>query len=142
MGHERPANLLHVRSPPELVINTNANVDVNVRDVDGNTPLHHAAMSGTVPGYSRSSSTTTTRSLDAAKFLVEECGADVLIRNHVRMTPYDVASTQSVRGYLLPRQLRAENDAASGMAASHSHPGVVGTMVVGGGEGGGGVGGE
>lgn len=46
--------------------------------------------------------------MQVVKYLVEECGSLVLAKTQSGQTPYDVASTQAVRGYLLPKQLQAE----------------------------------
>ena len=73
-------------------------INVESTDGEGMTPLHHAsASSGNPPA-----------ALATVKFLVEECGANVLSKSYAGATPYDVASAQSVRGYLLPKQLQKE----------------------------------
>ena len=46
--------------------------------------------------------------LETVKYLVEQCGASVVLRDAAGRTPYDVGSSQAVKGYLLPRQLQQE----------------------------------
>ena len=74
-------------------------VTVNSTDYNGLTPLHYASSSTYI---------TPQQSLGVVKYLVEECGANVLTKNQDGFTPYDIASSQAVRGYLLPKQLQAE----------------------------------
>lgn len=82
----------------ELIVNRGVSVDT--LDQSGYTPLHHAASTKLINANV---------SLQVAKFLVEECGASVITKSQQQQqTPYDVASSQAVRGYLLPKQLQAE----------------------------------
>ena len=108
----------------ELLSNDNYGMDVNSPDGDGNTALHHASSSSPNNGRGDGGSS----SLDAVRILVEEYGADVLRRNGAGRTPYDAASTQAVRDYLLHRQLQAENPAVIIVA------GKAGDFVNGGGD--------
>ncbi|KAL7482545.1 hypothetical protein ACHAW6_008224 [Cyclotella cf. meneghiniana] len=71
-------------------------VRVDLTDYNGWSALHHAA------------SGTTANSLPLVKYLVEECQASILLKTNDGATAYDVASSQAVRGYLLPRQLQLE----------------------------------
>lgn len=69
------------------------NVDVNVMCPRQNSPLHFAAA------QSRD---------DAVKFLVSH-GANPALRNRSGRTPYDVASGDNIRQFLLPLQFRHED---------------------------------
>jgi hypothetical protein len=71
-------------------------VRVDLTDYNGWAALHHA------------SSSSSTNSLQLVKYLVEDCGASILLKTNEGRTAYDVASSQGVRGYLLPRQLQLE----------------------------------
>ena len=71
-------------------------VRVDLTDYNGWTALHHASASSS------------SNALMIVKYLVEECGASILLKTNEGGTAYDVASSQSVRGYLLPRQLQLE----------------------------------
>lgn len=74
-------------------------VDVNLKDVQGNTALHHAARNG---------------NLDMVKVLVER-GCSVLAKNNSNQTAYDVSEAHHfVRQYLLPLQFQAESAASYG----------------------------
>ena len=70
-------------------------VRVDLTDYNGWTALHHASCASV-------------NSLALVKFLVEECSASILLKTNDGSTAYDVATTQAVRGYLLPRQLQLE----------------------------------
>lgn len=74
-------------------------VRVDLTDYQGWSSLHHAAASGSIPPA---------QALAMVKVLVEECHASVLLKNASAQTAYDVASSQAVRGYLLPKQLQLE----------------------------------
>eukprot|EP00957_Ditylum_brightwellii_P004506 342529-Ditylum_brightwellii.AAC.1 len=65
-------------------------------DYNGNTPLHHAATSNTPTA------------LSVVQDLVNNHKVSVLVKNSSGQTPYDLASLQSVKGFLLPLQLQAE----------------------------------
>lgn len=76
-------------------------VDTTI-DSFGYTALHHASSTKYI---------TPQQSLLVVKFLVEECNSSVIIKSNSTsgyQTPYDVANSQAVRGYLLPKQLQAE----------------------------------
>lgn len=103
---------------------TNASIygmDVNSTDSEGNTALHHAAASSSGSG---TGGIDPNQSLSIVKLLVEEYSANVLWKNYNGCTPYDMARSQTVRGYLLPKQLQAEaalgmmDDAAAATPAS------------------------
>jgi hypothetical protein len=86
----------------ELLTNASIyGIDVNSTDSEGNTALHHAAASST-------GGIDPNQSLSIVKLLVEEYSANVLWKNYNGYTPYDMARSQTVRGYLLPKQLQAE----------------------------------
>jgi len=71
-------------------------------DTFGYTALHHASSTKQI---------TPQQSLLIVKFLVEECNSSVILKSNSQsgyQTPYDVATSQAVRGYLLPKQLQAE----------------------------------
>lgn len=89
----------------------NMRIDVNLRDANGNTPLHHAARSGW---------------LNLCKYLVER-GGNVLIKNHAGQNSYDVSDAHHlVRQYLLPLQFQAEgnnNDSSSPFPGSGNNSG-------------------
>ena len=46
--------------------------------------------------------------LETVTYLVEQCGASVVLRDAAGRTPYDVGASQAVKGYLLSRQLQQE----------------------------------
>jgi hypothetical protein len=69
-------------------------VPLNLRDKDGNTTLHYAAMGG---------------HLDLCKFLIER-GVSPASRNSAGRSPYDVSENHHiVRQYLLPIMFQAES---------------------------------
>ncbi len=83
--------------------------DMESKDKYGNGLLHAAAKGG---------------KLDTVKFLLGR-GADVSRRNTSRQTAYDVAESHIVRQYLLPLQLRAEPEPATGSLAAVHNPDVI-----------------
>eukprot|EP00956_Cyclotella_meneghiniana_P029891 scaffold73914_cov61-Cyclotella_meneghiniana.AAC.2 len=90
----------------------NRGVRVDITDYNGWSALHHASAS------------TMNSSLPLVKFLVEECNASILLKNNEGGTAYDVASSQSVRGYLLPRQLQLETKEALDNGGKGLMPGI------------------
>jgi len=84
-----------------LIFQRNMIVDTTI-DSFGYTALHHASSTKQI---------TPQQSLLIVKFLVEECNSSVILKSNSQsgyQTPYDVANSQAVRGYLLPKQLQAE----------------------------------
>jgi hypothetical protein len=72
-----------------------------ILDGEGNTPLHSACMSKNPDN------------LALIKRLVEIVGKPAVgVKNNAGQTPYDVATLNSIRQYLLPIQLQAETQAA------------------------------
>lgn len=90
----------------------NRGVRVDITDYNGWSALHHASAS------------MMNSSLPLVKFLVEECNATILLKNNEGGTAYDVASSQSVRGYLLPRQLQLETKEALDNGGKGLMPGI------------------
>jgi hypothetical protein len=91
----------------ELLANASLyGIDVNSTDSEGNTALHHAAASSS--GSGTTGGMDPNQCLSIVKLLVEEYNANVLWKNYNALTPYDMARSQTVRGYLLPKQLQAE----------------------------------
>ncbi|KAL7528679.1 hypothetical protein ACHAWF_002662 [Thalassiosira exigua] len=78
---------------------TTRGMAVDCLDYEGRTPLHYAGSSSSTPPQA---------ALSLVKMLVEEFGASVLSKDRNGQTPYDVATSQAVRGYLLPKQLQQE----------------------------------
>ena len=76
-------------------------VDLTFIDSQGNSPLHYASMS-----------TDQARALPVVKMLVTEYKASPCAKNSAGQTPYDLASLNMVRQYLLPLQLQAETQHA------------------------------
>ena len=70
--------------------------NTNIVDYAGNTPLHYACLSENKV------------SMDTVRLLVTQFGASVVAKNSEGQTPYDLASVNSVRQYLLPLQLQQE----------------------------------
>ena len=84
-----------------LIFQRNVIVDTTL-DSFGYTALHHASSTKQISPQ---------QSLVVVKFLVEQCNSSVIIKSNSQsgyQTPYDVATSQAVRGYLLPKQLQAE----------------------------------
>jgi hypothetical protein len=89
------------------------NLPIEQSDLAGNTPLHHASMS-------RSPTT----ALECVKLLIQEYGASVLSKNAQGQTPYDVATMNSIRQFLLPIQLQAETRIALENGGQGLPPGI------------------
>jgi ankyrin repeat protein len=64
----------------------NAGADTNVKDGGGNTPIHYAAKSGSVP---------------LMKVLLEKTSANLKTKNNIGMTPIDLAPNKEAKKYLL-----------------------------------------
>jgi hypothetical protein len=77
------------------------------------TPLHHACMS-----------TQRATGLEVVKILINECGADPCAKNSQGQTPYDVATLDSIRQYLLPIQLQRETQYALDNGGKGLPPGI------------------
>jgi hypothetical protein len=100
-----PTLIRHILSQP--------GADPNVVDASGNTPLHCAVMSN-------NQETT----LMVVKMLLQEYQASVLAKNASGQTPYDVASLNMVRQFLLPLQLQQETQAALDNGGVGLPPGI------------------
>lgn len=94
------------------LIMTQPGINVAQPDVAGNTPLHYASMS------------TAPNGLDVVKLLVTSYGASVLTKNSQGQTPYDLATLNSIRQYLLPIQLQAETQIALDNGGQGLPPGI------------------
>lgn len=81
-------------------------------DAAGNTPLHYASMS------------TAHNGLDIVKLLVTSYSASVIVKNASGQTPYDVATRNGIRQYLLPIQLQAETQIALDNGGQGLPPGI------------------
>ena len=81
-------------------------------DAKGNTPLHAACTSSK------------TIALDVVKLLVSEFQANVTTKNSNGETPYDVATLNSIRQYLLPIQLQKETQEALDNGGVGLPPGI------------------
>jgi hypothetical protein len=79
-------------------------------DGAGNSLLHCAASAPT--------------GLDLVKMLLNEMGANVCAKNHQGQTPYDVATLNSIRQYLLPIQLQQETREALQNGGTGLPPGI------------------
>ena len=88
-------------------------VDLTYIDSQGNTPLHYATMS-----------TERTRALPTIKMLVSEFKASVVAKNSMGQTPYDLASLDMVRQFLLPLQLQEETRQAIDNGGVGLPPGI------------------
>ena len=84
-----------------------------VTDAAGNTPLHHASMS-----------TDTVNGANVVKMLVTEYNASVVAKNWQGQTPYDVATLNGIRQYLLPIQLQQETQQAIDNGGVGLPPGI------------------
>jgi hypothetical protein len=82
-------------------------------DYAGCTPLHHACMS-----------TQRSNGLEVVKFLINDCGADACAKNSQGKTPYDVATLDSIRQYILPIQLQMETQYALDNGGRGLPPGI------------------
>eukprot|EP00537_Pseudo-nitzschia_pungens_P011057 CAMPEP_0172385446 /NCGR_PEP_ID=MMETSP1061-20121228/3118_1 /TAXON_ID=37318 /ORGANISM="Pseudo-nitzschia pungens, Strain cf. pungens" /LENGTH=1522 /DNA_ID=CAMNT_0013114481 /DNA_START=89 /DNA_END=4660 /DNA_ORIENTATION=+ len=88
-------------------------VSIQQPDYSGSSPLHHACMS-----------TQKTTALEVVKLLVNEYGADPCAKNSQGQTPYDVATLNSIRQYLLPIQLQRETQYALDNGGVGLTPGI------------------
>jgi hypothetical protein len=88
-------------------------MNIEQPDYNGNTPLHHACMSSQ-----------RTQSLPVVKMLLNDYGASVLSKNSQGQTPYDVATLDSVRQFLLPIQLQRETQIALDNGGHGLPPGI------------------
>lgn len=90
-------------------------VRVDIADYNGWTALHHAAASSSMSAQS---------ALATVKVLVEELGASVVMKDATAQTPYDVGTSQAVRGYLLPKQLQQETQECLDNGGAGLMPGI------------------
>ena len=88
-------------------------VSIEQPDYAGMTPLHHACMS-----------TNKSMGLAVVKILLKEYNADPCAKNSQGQTPYDVASLDSIRQYLLPIQLQRETQYALDNGGVGLAPGI------------------
>ena len=88
-------------------------VNLTFVDSQGNTPLHYATMS-----------TDKGRALSTVKMLVTEYKASVVAKNSVGQTPYDLASLDNIRQFLLPLQLQEETRQAIDNGGIGLPPGI------------------
>ena len=86
--------------------------NIQVEDFVGNTPMHYAALSTNNDG------------LELCKILVKEFGASVMAKNRNGQTPYDLATSNNIRQYLLPIQLQAETQYALDNGGVGLPPGI------------------
>jgi hypothetical protein len=85
----------------------------SLTDLEGNTPLHHAAMSDRP------------NALDISKFLLQHDTSGLIQQqNRQAKTAYDVAVRDTVRQFLLPLQLQAETQAAIDNGGLGLPPGI------------------
>ena len=87
-------------------------MDIQQPDLAGNSPLHYASMS-TAPD-----------ALNVVKLLITQWQASVLAKNAKGETPYDVATLNVIRQYLLPIQLQAETQIALDNGGQGLPPGI------------------
>jgi hypothetical protein len=90
-------------------------VRVDIADYNGWTALHHASASKSMSAQS---------ALATVKVLVEELGASVVMKDATAQTPYDVGTSQAVRGYLLPKQLQQETQECLDNGGAGLMPGI------------------
>ena len=88
---------------------------IDIADYNGWTALHHAAASRTMSAQS---------AMATVKVLVEELGASVVMKDATAHTPYDVGTSQAVRGYLLPKQLQQETQECLDNGGAGLMPGI------------------
>lgn len=88
-------------------------VDLTFIDSVGNTPLHYACMSAERE-----------RALPTIKMLVTEFKASVIAKNSMNQTPYDLATLDGVRQFLLPLQLQEETRIAIDNGGVGLPPGI------------------
>ena len=102
---------------------------LSVRDKEGNTPLHCAAMSNQMEALdiikrlisieSSSNQNSNNNNNDGSNF-----PPIITVQNSLGKTPYDVATVNSVRQYLLPIQLQAETQMAINNGGIGLPPGI------------------
>lgn len=87
---------------------------INIEHPDGGgcTALHHACMSNDP------------RALEVVQMLVSEFGANVLAKNGQGQAPYDLATSNNVRQFLLPIQLQKETQIALDNGGQGLPPGI------------------
>lgn len=85
---------------------------LDMLDGGGNTLLHCAA------------SCTQPAGLELVKMLINEMGANVCTKNYQGQTPYDMASLNNIRQFLLPIQLQQETKEALANGGTGLPPGV------------------
>eukprot|EP00531_Pseudo-nitzschia_arenysensis_P017383 CAMPEP_0116125268 /NCGR_PEP_ID=MMETSP0329-20121206/5721_1 /TAXON_ID=697910 /ORGANISM="Pseudo-nitzschia arenysensis, Strain B593" /LENGTH=1109 /DNA_ID=CAMNT_0003619299 /DNA_START=125 /DNA_END=3451 /DNA_ORIENTATION=+ len=88
-------------------------VSIQQPDYSGLTPLHHACMS-----------TQRATGLEVVKTLIKEYSADPCAKNSRGETPYDVATLDSIRQYILPIQLQRETQHALDNGGVGLTPGI------------------
>jgi len=88
-------------------------ISIQQPDYAGLTPLHHACMS-----------TQRSTGLEVVKILLKEYNADPCAKNSRGETPYDVATLDSIRQYLLPIQLQRETQYALDNGGVGLAPGI------------------
>ena len=86
--------------------------NVQIVDSVGNTPLHYAAMS------------TEKTNINVVRLLVSQFGASVVAKNMHGQTPYDVATLNGIRQFLLPLQLQQETQHALDNGGVGLPPGI------------------
>jgi hypothetical protein len=96
----------------QLIMNQ-PGMNIEQPDYAGNTPLHHACMSSQ-----------RTLALQVVKMLIHDYGASVLAKNSQGQTPYDVATLDSIRQFLLPIQLQKETQIAIDNGGQGLPPGI------------------
>eukprot|EP00980_Cylindrotheca_fusiformis_P030078 scaffold24318_cov147-Cylindrotheca_fusiformis.AAC.1 len=87
-------------------------MNIEQPDGEGNTALHHACISSDP------------RALEVVQTLVNECGANALAKNGMGQVPYDLASSNNVRQFLLPIQLQKETQIALDNGGQGLPPGI------------------
>jgi len=87
---------MHGASEVVVTLLTQYGVQPHIFDIQGNTPLHYASVS-----YHPNA-------LALVKVLVTQYGADVIVKNAVGQTAYDVSVKDPIRHFLLPLQLQKE----------------------------------
>ena len=88
-------------------------VSIQQPDYSGSTPLHHACMS-----------TQRSEGLEVVKILMQDYSADPCAKNSKGQTPYDIATLDSIRQYLLPIQLQRETQYALDNGGVGLAPGI------------------
>lgn len=88
-------------------------MNIEQPDYNGNTPLHHACMSAQRGN-----------ALVVVKMLLNDYGANILAKNSQGQMPYDLASLDSVRQFLLPIQLQKETQIALDNGGLGLPPGI------------------